>query len=111
MEKVLAAGVTIDALEAWSGSLRWRYFGAKPLVEDDTVRSPSSSFVTARVARSLPGDLQLGLEVFNLFDEEANDVDYFYESRLPGEPVVGVADIHFHPLQGRSVRVFVDWRP
>ncbi|MGH9324271.1 MAG: TonB-dependent receptor [Vicinamibacteria bacterium] len=109
METVIAAGASIDAWRGWSGSLRWRYFGAKPLIEDDSVRSDSSSFVTARVAYDLSRGVKLGLDVFNLFDSEANDVDYFYESRLPGE-AVGVEDAHFHPLQSRSVRLFLDWR-
>ena len=93
---------------AWS-SRRFRYFGAKPLVEDDSVRWEASAFGTARIACQLPLGVQLGLEVFNLFDTEANDIDYFYPSRLPGE-LTGVDDVHFHPLHGRSVRVFVDWR-
>jgi len=42
---------------------------------------------------------------------EADDVDYFYESRLPSEPMEAFSDVHFHPLQSRSVRFFVDWRP
>jgi hypothetical protein len=94
-----------------SGSLRWRYFGAKPLLEDNSVRSDSSSFVIARVGYELPRGVQVGLEVFNLFDQEASDVDYFYLSRLPSERLEGFSDILFHPLQSRSVRFFIDWRP
>ena len=29
------------------------------------------------------------LEAFNLFDAEVSDIDYFYASRLPGEPEGG----------------------
>jgi outer membrane receptor protein involved in Fe transport len=111
METVVATGLTVDSESGWSGSLRWRYFGPKPLLEDDSVRSESSSFVTARLAHELPRGVQIGFEVFNLFDQEASDVDYYYESRLPGEPLEGFGDIHFHPLQSRSVRFFIDWRP
>jgi hypothetical protein len=111
METVVAAGVSVDSHRGWSGSLRWRYFGPKPLIEDDSVRSESSSFVTARLAYQLPRGVQVGLEVFNLLDQEASDVDYFYESRLSSEPPEAFGDVHFHPLQSRSVRFFVDWRP
>ncbi len=45
------------------------------------------------------------LEVFNLFDAEVSDIDYFYASRLPGEPADGVEDIHTHPSLPRSARV------
>jgi hypothetical protein len=111
LSTVIATGVTIDSYQRWSGSLRWRYFGPKALVEDDSVRSASSSFVTARLAYELPRAVEVGLEVFNLLDQQASDVDYYYESRLPGEPLQAFGDVHFHPLQSRSVRLFVEWRP
>ncbi len=111
METVLATGVAVDSFKKWSGSLHWRYFGPKPLLEDDSVRSDSSSFVTGRVAYELPRGVSVGIEVFNLLDQEASDVDYYYESRLPSEPLLAFSDIHFHPLQSRSVRFFIDWRP
>ena len=43
--------------------------------------------------------------VFNLLDAKASDIDYFYASRLPGEPVGGVDDIHTHPSAPRTVRI------
>ena len=32
-------------------------------------------------------------------------VEYFYTSRLPGEALFGVADVHFHPTLKRTARV------
>jgi hypothetical protein len=43
--------------------------------------------------------------VFNLLDSNDSDIDYFYRSRLPGEPPAGVDDIHFHPTLKRTVRI------
>jgi hypothetical protein len=111
LERVLSGGIAIDSHRGWSGSLRFRYFGAKPLVEDDSVRADSSTFATARISYSLPRGVEVGAEIFNLFDQQANDVDYYYESRLPGEPLSGFGDVHFHPLQSRSVRFFIGYRP
>ena len=110
MEVVVAAGVTFQSHD-WTTTFRWRYFGSKPLVENNSVRGKASSFVTAQLAYELIDGCELGLEVFNLFDQDANDIDYFYQSRLPGESLAGAEDIHFHPLQSRSLRVFVHWRP
>ena len=45
------------------------------------------------------------LQVFNLFDAEVSDVDYCYASRLPGEPAEGIADIHTHPREPRTLRL------
>jgi hypothetical protein len=50
---------------------------------------------------------RLVLEAYNLFDAEVADIDYFYTSRLPGEPDAGVADMHTHPaLPARRASCF-----
>ena len=53
----------------------------------------------------LTNDLRLAVDVFNLFDRKASDIDYYYASRLPGEGADGVNDTHFHPVEPRSFRV------
>jgi len=35
----------------------------------------------------------------------ANDITYYYTSRLPGEPAEGVNDLHSHPMESRTVRL------
>jgi len=42
--------------------------------------------------------------VLNLLNSKDHDIDYFYVSRLPGEPAAGVADVHLHPVEPRTVR-------
>jgi len=42
--------------------------------------------------------------MFNLLDAKVSDIDYFYTSRLSGEPSEGVDDIHTHPALPRSAR-------
>ncbi|AMJ99542.1 hypothetical protein AVL55_16095 [Alteromonas macleodii] len=41
------------------------------------------------------------LEVLNALDSDDHDIDYFYASRLPGEP----EDLHYHPVEPRNVRL------
>jgi hypothetical protein len=38
--------------------------------------------------------VKVAVDVFNLFDAADSDIDYFYTSRLPGEPADGIDDIH-----------------
>jgi hypothetical protein len=52
----------------------------------------------------------IGLTIFNLLNTYASDIDYFYLSRLPGEPLAGVADVHTHPAEPRAVRLAVTAR-
>ena len=47
----------------------------------------------------------LVLELFNIFNADASDIDHFYTSRLPGEASGGVEDIHTHPAPPRSARI------
>ena len=105
IEGVFAAGVTVQALRRWSGSLRVRWFGERPLVEDDSVRSESSTLFNADLAFHVRPGWSIQASVFNLFDAEVADVDYFYASRLPGEPFEGVDDIHTHPSAPRTFRI------
>jgi outer membrane receptor protein involved in Fe transport len=88
----------------WYAGLRWRYFGSRPLIEDDSVRSAASVLTSLRVGwRSRP-DLEWGLDVFNLFNRRVSDIDYYYASRL-GSETMPVADLHSHPAEPRSWRL------
>ena len=102
--RTASAGLTYAA-GAWSGGLRLRYFGARPLVADDSQRSRSSTLVTAKVGYAVSRQVKVAMEVHNLFNRAANDIDYFYASRLQGEPAAGVSDLHSHPAEPRIVRL------
>jgi hypothetical protein len=105
LDKVLAFGVTVLDLGSWSGAFNLRYFGPRPLIEDNSVRSSSSALASARIGYKIGAQTRLTLNVFNLFDRQASDIEYFYQSRLRGEAVGGVADRHFHPVEPRSLRL------
>ena len=107
VEGVASAGITFRDLGRFSGEVGDRYFGPRPLIEDDSVRSKASNTINARLAFAIAPRLRVAADVFNLFDARVSDVDYFYRSRLPGEPAEGVDDVHFHPLEKRSVRLSV----
>ncbi|OWQ88971.1 TonB-dependent receptor [Roseateles aquatilis] len=104
VDKVASVGVTVRELGPWSASLQWRYLGSAALVEDNSVRSRSSLTTNLRVSRRFGAKTELTLDVFNLFDRKVNDIEYFYESQLPGESAP-VADRHVHPAEPRAVRV------
>ena len=85
------------------GGARLRYFGSRPLIENDSVRSAASTLVNLRAGYAFTPRLKLAVDVFNVFDREVSDIDYFYESQLHNEPAP-VEDIHFHPAEPRTVR-------
>jgi outer membrane receptor protein involved in Fe transport len=102
---VVSAGATLDSLHDVFGSIRLRYFGPRSLIEDDSVRSQATTLVNLQVGYRLTRNLRLGLDVFNLLDARDSDIDYYYASRLPGEPAGGVGDIHLHPALPRTARL------
>ncbi|APV51229.1 TonB-denpendent receptor [Betaproteobacteria bacterium GR16-43] len=104
-DRVASAGIAIDHSSGLSAALRWRYFGQRPLIEDGSVKSGSTSLVNARVGYAFTKTLHFHLDVFNLFDRKDDDIAYFYASRLQGESAQGVDDIHFHPVERRAFRL------
>lgn len=107
VERVASLGVTFDLDSGWYGGARLRYLGPSALIEDDSVRAPGSTLVNLEAGRRFGKRLKLTLGVYNAFDEDASDIRYFYESLLPGEPAP-VEDIHFHPVEPRTVRLTVE---
>jgi outer membrane receptor protein involved in Fe transport len=104
VENVVSVGLTVHRDTGWFGGARWRYFGPAPLIEDNSVRSHSTSTVNAQAGYRFSPRLSVMATVFNLFDAEANDISYFYESQLPDESQP-VGDIHFHPVEPRTLRI------
>lgn len=105
LDTVVSAGVTVEDRHGFFGSLRLRHFGPRPLVEDASTRSSASTLLYANVGRAITRQVRVTLDAFNLLDAAVSDIDYYYTSRLPGEPLDGVADVHTHPALPRSLRL------
>ena len=108
IDRVASVAGTVKDLEGWTASLQWRYLGAGALAEDNSARSlPASTFnfrLTKALDRLVGHPASVTLDVFNLFDRRVNDIQYFYESQLPGE-AAPVADRHVHPAEPRNLRL------
>ncbi len=106
VESVVSVGLTLNRASGWFGGARVRYFGPAPLIEDDSARSSSTLMVNLEGGYRFTPRLSAALTVFNVFDRKDNDITYFYESQLPGE-AAPVSDLHFHPVEPRTVRAAV----
>jgi len=113
-EGVISAGLSIDDLAGFLGSLRVQCFGPRPLIDDNSVRSQPSTIVNARLGykfREKPlENWRLYLDVFNVFNARVSDIDYYYTSRVPGEPPAGVNDIHMHPQEPTEARLTLEMK-
>jgi TonB dependent receptor/TonB-dependent Receptor Plug Domain len=104
IDRVASVAVTVRDLGPWSASLQWRHLGPGPLIEDNSVRSFASTLTNLRIGYQFSPKVEATLDVFNLLDKKVNDIQYFYESQLPGE-AAPVADRHVHPAEPRSARL------
>ncbi|MFN4327252.1 MAG: TonB-dependent receptor [Limnobacter sp.] len=105
INKVASFGLTVTDQGPWYGGVQLRYFGPRALIEDNSARSASTVLAYGRLGYKLTPSTRLTADVFNLFNRKANDIDYFYTSRLNGEPAAGVDDFHIHPVEPRTLRV------
>ena len=105
LNRVVSAALTIEPARRVFGSIRLRHFGPRPLIEDRSVLSESTTIWNAEVGITVNSRMRVALEAFNLFNSDVADIDYFYASRLPGEPADGIEGIHTHPSIPRTARV------
>ncbi|MEO7916354.1 MAG: TonB-dependent receptor, partial [Dokdonella sp.] len=105
---VATASLQAEFDDGWYATARLRHFGPYPLIEDDSVRSDGSTVVNLRLGKRWR-QFGLSLDLLNALDSRDHDIDYFYASRLPGEADEGIEDVHYHPLEPRTVRLTARW--
>jgi hypothetical protein len=109
IQSVIAAGVAYHADNGFFASLRLRYFGPRPLIEDNSARSGETILLNAQLGWRINKTWTVSAEILNLLDRRDQDIAYFYASRVrPGDPVV--EQIHFHPVEPIQARVAVTAR-
>ena len=104
IEQAASIGATLQESAPWSGGVRLRYFGPRALIEDNSVRSKSSTLVNLQAGYKFSQKLHASIDILNLFNSRVSDIDYYYASQLPRESAP-VNDIHTHPAEPRAVRL------
>ena len=102
-----SGGITAGEATGPFASLRARYFSPRPLNGIGSIESQSAFQLNSRFGFRTDQNLEIAIEVINLLDARDNDIEYFYTSRLPGEPAAGIENVHLHPYEPRQVRLTV----
>jgi hypothetical protein len=104
LEYVITAGVTARLTRHASITITGRRLGPAPLIEDNSARSNPATLANALLDYDF-GRFKVKLEVLNVLDSHDDEIQYYYTSRLPGEPAEGVNDYHFHQFEPRTFRM------
>jgi hypothetical protein len=123
---VTSAGVTVDKPD-YAASLRLRYFGPRVLDQAGDAVSAASVTYNAQGTWKTHRGYDLTGDVFNIFNAQTDDVEYYYQSWLPQDaanprfasnPAInptfggaGVNDYHFHPGEKRTFRLTLQLHP
>jgi outer membrane receptor protein involved in Fe transport len=102
---IYSAGVLVDNLGPWSGSLVWRRLGKEHINDGEALPIDSGySEWNLNVSYAFPHGWQLNIGIFNLFNTHGEASVYYYGARLSGEPTDGLSGFQVHPLEPRSAR-------
>ena len=100
---MISAGVVAKYRQA-SAAIRVRHFGPYPIIEDNSVRARPLTVVNARLGYDF-GRIELAADLINALDSHDYEIEYYYASRLAGEPLEGVNDRHLKPIEPRQLRL------
>ena len=102
---IYSAGVLVDDLGPWSGSLVWRRLGKEHINDGEAEPTdPGYSEWNLNVGYALNHGWWLNVGIFNLFNTHDYGSVYYYAGRLQGEAAAGVNDYQVHPLEPRAAR-------
>jgi hypothetical protein len=110
VEGVASVAAIIDNQGPYSGSLQLRYFGPRPLKENNSIRSNSTATVNGKLGYKINKDTKIELVGFNLLNSKHSAIDYAVDTyRSKDGTPNNTEDAYrvFHPIEPRSFRVLL----
>jgi outer membrane receptor protein involved in Fe transport len=124
-EVIATATLTLGEKVGWFGALGFRYFGPRPLTEDNAFRSPPTALLNGRIGYRFENGWRIQFDAYNLTDSKSDQITYAYGSLLktdtlynlcfptgggaPSAPTAvcqnGVMDRVLHPVEPLAVRL------
>jgi hypothetical protein len=100
--------VYVKDLGPWSGSLEYRYLSSYPLSPDNAVQGHGYGEWSGDAHYVFKHAWSAAIGIYNITGKKADAAEFWYIDRLRGEPAAGIADIHVHPLEGRTIRLTIE---
>jgi outer membrane receptor protein involved in Fe transport len=119
---IVSAGVRIGEATGWFGALRYRFFGTRPLTEDNAFTSPATGLLNGQIGYRFENGWRIQLDAFNLTNSKSDQITYAYGSLLKSDALfaqclanippaavcsMGVMDRVLHPVEPLAVRLTV----
>lgn len=105
-----SVGVALDRGDAWFSGLRVRYLGAYSLEETGAEKSTPFWTANLKLGYRVDKNLQFTLDVLNLFNRKANDIEFWGATCTRAEGTGcnsgnGIDGRMLHPLEPRTLRL------
>jgi hypothetical protein len=126
---IASVGGTLGEPTGWFAGLRYRYFGVRPLTEDNAFRSPALGTLNGTLGYRFDNGWLVQVEGFNLTDSRSDQVSFAYGSFLRTDSLYnacfpasgattvpsavcanGVMDRVLHPVEPLAVRLTIAGR-
>ena len=123
---IASAGIRLGEKIGWFSALRYRYFGPRPLTEDNAFVSPATGLLNGQLGYRFENGWRVQLDAFNLLNSHSDQISYAYGSLLksdslfamcfppagpPTAPMAvcrtGVMDRVLHPVEPLAIRLTV----
>jgi outer membrane receptor protein involved in Fe transport len=104
IEYMVTGGVSALITDNLTATVTVRHLGPSPLTGDGLIKSRAATDTNLLLRYQWDRFTFTG-EVLNVLDSKDDDIEYYYTSRLPAEPVDGVDDYHIHPMEPRTWRL------
>ncbi len=123
---IATAGIRFGETTGWFSGLRYRYFGPRPLTEDNAFVSPSTGILNGQVGYRFDNGWRIQFDGFNLLNSRSDQITYAYGSLLKSDslfamcfPASGaptaptavcqhaVMDRVLHPVEPLAIRLTV----
>jgi outer membrane receptor protein involved in Fe transport len=121
---IASAGIRLGEKTGWFSALRYRYFGPRPLTEDNAFVSPATGLLNGQIGYRFDNGWRVQLDAFNILNSRSDQITYAYGSLLKsdslfamcfpaaGRPTapaavcqIGVMDRVLHPVEPLAIRL------
>ena len=107
VEKVALIAATLKDVDKWILTTQLRHIGSAALVEDNSVRSNSSTLINFKARRNFENNQSVHIDLLNAFNRKFYDISYYAANQLrtTQNGTLITAPLQVHPGEPRSVRL------